>query len=664
MKNFRIIILINLIIFSALYAPAQSYMTPNQLNDKLSSIQRSNPSVAKIHKLADSYRGYPVLLLELGPELTNSHKMKPAILVVGNTEGDVPLASVATIRLAEMILERGRADSLTWYLICTLNPDALAKYFNEPLMSFSYNNRPVNGDHDEATDEDGPEDLNGDGLITMMRVMDPEGEMILHPKDNRILRKADPSKGEKGVYKVYTEGIDNDGDGKYNEDPLGGVNNGINFPHLHPQFTPDAGLWPGSEPEVFSILKFVFEHPEIAMTMTYGGSNFCLVPPKGGRRGSVDLNKIQVPDNRLKVLGAEKGRIYTMEEIMEMAKPLIPEGVELTPSLLSSFLGLGAVVNPLEGDLKLYSELSNQYKEYLRGLGFDQELMEPERAKNGSIELWSYYHLGIHTFSMNFFSLPKPKDKEVTGTGITLDMLKEMKSEDFISLSIEKIDSLLMENNAQEKYKATDVVEFVKSGKITPAQLADILDKMPKKDDPGELKPLDKALLTYNDGIAQGKAFVDWQEFNHPTLGRVEIGGVVPFAYSTPPAAYIDSLLDIQIPWIFTLSEKLPDLKILKYKVKDLAEEIFELSIWVENKGYLPFPTEMGNRNMRPAPAVLLVEGKTLEMISGKTRTPITKIMGFQTIKYKYVLKKPSSEDIQVSITSANTGNDTLTISF
>jgi len=72
----------------------------------------------------------------------------------------------------------------------------------------------------------------------------------------------------------------------------------------------------------------------------------------------------------------------------------------------------------------------------------------------------------------------------------------------------------------------------------------------------------------------------------------------------------------------------------------------------------------MGNRNERPAPAVLLVEGKNLEMISGKTRTPIIKIGGLQTIKYRYVLKKPSPEDIQVSITSANTGKDILTVSF
>ena len=89
MKNYHTIIFINLIFFSVLGASAQQYMTPKQLNDKLSSIQHSNPTVAKIHKLADSYGNNPVLILELGTELTKLPKTKSAILVVANAEGDI-----------------------------------------------------------------------------------------------------------------------------------------------------------------------------------------------------------------------------------------------------------------------------------------------------------------------------------------------------------------------------------------------------------------------------------------------------------------------------------------------------------------------------------------------------------------------------------------------
>lgn len=80
-------------------------------------------------------------------------------------------------------------------------------------------------------DEDGPEDLNGDGYITLMRVKDPEGNYIIDPKEPRLMRLADPKKGEKGMYKIYSEGLDNDDDGQINEDPLGGVEINRNFPH-------------------------------------------------------------------------------------------------------------------------------------------------------------------------------------------------------------------------------------------------------------------------------------------------------------------------------------------------------------------------------------------------------------------------------------------------
>ena len=31
------------------------------------------------------------------------------------------------------------------------------------------------------------------------------------------------------------------------------------------------------------------------MTVTFGESNFCLVPPRGGRKGEADFTKIKIP---------------------------------------------------------------------------------------------------------------------------------------------------------------------------------------------------------------------------------------------------------------------------------------------------------------------------------------------------------------------------------
>ena len=59
-----------------------------------------------------------------------------------------------------------------------------------------------------------------------------------------------------------------------------------------------------------------------------------------------------------------------------------------------------------------------------------------------------------------------------------------------------------------------------------------------------------------------------------------------------------DSLIKNQVPWIFTLTKKLPKLKILKSKQENLGEGVYKLEIWVENTSYFPFPTAMGKRNI------------------------------------------------------------------
>jgi len=60
-----------------------------------------------------------------------------------------------------------------------------------------------NEDNDGQVDEDGPEDLDGNGLITMMRVKSPEGRWLIDPEEPRLMRPADPKKGEKGEYLLY-----------------------------------------------------------------------------------------------------------------------------------------------------------------------------------------------------------------------------------------------------------------------------------------------------------------------------------------------------------------------------------------------------------------------------------------------------------------------------
>ena len=77
-------------------------------------------------------------------------------------------------------------------------------------------------------DEDGPDDINGDGHITTMRIKDTLGRLRTDPADKRLMITIKP--GEKGEWtRLGQEGIDNDGDGLVNEDSEGFVDGNRNW---------------------------------------------------------------------------------------------------------------------------------------------------------------------------------------------------------------------------------------------------------------------------------------------------------------------------------------------------------------------------------------------------------------------------------------------------
>jgi len=306
------------------------YHTPDEINSSLGKLNKDFSGRTSLTQFALSPSGNKVMMLEIGPDAGKSAKTVPAILVVGNPEGDVPISSEAALFLADLILNGADVrNDLTWYIVPMLNPDAVLHYFSKPLRSDTRNGKPHNDDMDDRVDEDGFNDLDGNGIITQMRVVDPLGEWIPIPGEPRLMKRADGKKGEQGMYKLYPEGVDDDGDGKYNEDGPGGVNIGITFPHLYKPNTPTGGAWPGSEKETFEMMKFVFEHPEIAMTFTFGSTNFCMVAPRGGRQGTADMDNIKIPERFATIFNADPAKSYSIGEIMEMIKPMMPAGTEV-----------------------------------------------------------------------------------------------------------------------------------------------------------------------------------------------------------------------------------------------------------------------------------------------------------------------------------------------
>ncbi|MFZ2055476.1 MAG: M14 family metallopeptidase [Candidatus Aminicenantales bacterium] len=640
------------------------YHTPADRMAAFQEMARANPGVIRVHTLAKSPGGRDILLLEIGPETGKAEKIHPAVFVAADMEGTVPISSEAALYLAKLVLEKSdlRTDR-TWYILPCGNPDAAARFFAKPLQRCPRNAAPVNDDRDDRTDEDGADDLNGDGFITQMRVKDPAGEWIPVPGEPRLMKKADWPKGEKGIYKLYPEGLDNDGDVQINEDGPGGVNIGITFPHLFKYFTPAGGLWPGSEGETFALLKFFDEHREVGLTFVFGETNFCMSPPRGGRQGEADLNKIKIPEKIAGFINADPEKTYTMAEIMDLVKPLAPPGMELTEAMIASFLGLGAVVNPLEDDLKFYKDLSEKYKEFLKTNKLDAERLDPAQDKDGSFELWSYYHLGLPSFSLDFWTLPKVKE-EKPADEITPEKLEKMTNEEFIALGEEKVDAFLKSVGAPDQFKAKQIFEALKGGMMDTRKMAEMMKQMPKPPAEGGADPKEKALLAWSDKELEGKGFVGWKTFRHPTLGEVEIGGAVPFTDNSPPSRMIEGLLKGQVPWVFEISKKMARIRIGEVKIKELGAEVYEIKVWVENAGVLPYPTAMGQRNQRILPVIVSLKGDGFRIIEGKARSAVTSIPGLSAKEVTWIVQADKTIKVEVEAKTQCAWSDSRTVAL
>ena len=190
-----------------------------------------------------------------------------------------------------------------------------------------------------------------------------------------------------------------------------------------------------------------------------------------------------------------------------------------------------------------------------------------------------------------------------------------------------------------------------------------MMKNMPKPEKENELSETDKALLAWSEKHWDGKGFTEWEKITHPTLGEVEIGGYVPYLKSTPNQHKIDSLLQVQIPWLMQLSKKLPNILPAKEKVTDLGAGVYKLEIYIENNGYLPYPISMGQRNNQPAPVVVVLEGD-IEILEGKNRTPLGNIGGNQVKKLTWLIKADKKTTISAKIDSAVFGNNVKQINI
>jgi hypothetical protein len=274
------------------------FASPAQIASRLRALQQQHSSITKIESLAKSPGGNDIWALTIGSGDRDNH---PAIAIVGGIYGPHLIGTELALQFAEKLLAGANTDSIknllashTFYVFPSVNPDAMAQYFAPLKYERLGNATATDDDRDGRMGEDPFEDLNKDGLITMLRVEDPTGEWKTHPADPRVMVKANKEKGEIGMYRLYTEGFDNDLDGHFNEDGEGGVHLHKSFTWQYPAFTTGSGEFPVSEKETRALLDFFYDRWNVYAVFSFTPSDNLTAPmryeaPKAAQRVTASI---------------------------------------------------------------------------------------------------------------------------------------------------------------------------------------------------------------------------------------------------------------------------------------------------------------------------------------------------------------------------------------
>ncbi len=316
-KVLTVVIIVLLIIVSTYKAEGSAkfelnmthYHSYEELTEILQQFVNAYPKFLKLESMGKSYQGRDLWVVTINNPETGAARNKAAMYIHANIHGNEIQGSEVCLYTIWYLMENYQkidnitelVDSRVFYITPTVNPDGRAYWFDFPNNSNSSRSgqKPTDNDQDWRFDEDGYDDLDGDGEIVQMRKLDREGRFKIDPQDSRMMIRV--SDDEPGEYTYLgSEGIDNDGDGRVNEDGAGGYDPNRNFPcDWQPNYIQyGADDYPLSLPESQAIAQFLMTHPNIAGVQGYHNAGGMILRGPGSKNYGNYLNEdIKVYDH-------------------------------------------------------------------------------------------------------------------------------------------------------------------------------------------------------------------------------------------------------------------------------------------------------------------------------------------------------------------------------
>jgi murein tripeptide amidase MpaA len=455
----------------------------HELTRLLKAYAREYPNLIRLESIGKSYEGRDVWLVTATNFKSGNDAEKPAFWVDGNIHASEVTASAAALYLIHSLVTkyetddktRHAMDTRTFYIVPRVNPDgaewALAdkpKIVRSSTREYPFTDDPLDG-------LVWGEDLDGDGRILQMRIPDPSGAWKAHPDDSRLMIRRDPIETGGKYYRILPEGLLKNYDGVTINirSPKQGLDLNRNFPAGWKTESDQrgAGPYPASEPEARNLVDFIARHPNITGTISFHTMSGVLLRPYDDR-----------PDDDFPT-----DDLWTYQKIGE-------KGTEITS----------------------YPNVSV----------FHDFKYHPKQAIAGGFDTWTYDHVGVFSWTVEFWSPMKQ-------AGI-------------------------------EKFK---FIEWYREHPIED----------------------DFKLLKWNDEVLKGKGYVNWYPYKHPQLGRVELGGWDSMnMWTNPPLEFLEKEISPFPDWIVWHALISPKLVLWETKVTSLGVDSFRVRLVVQNEGWLP----------------------------------------------------------------------------
>ncbi len=254
----------------------------DELYADMKRLQAAFPKFLKLESIGRSARGRDLMLMTINNPATGPETGKAAMYIEANIHGnEIQGGEVCLYTIWYLMENYGRiadvtrlVDERVFYIAPTVNPDGRQYFMEGPGGNARSGHVPVDDDNDGLFDEDGPEDINGNGIVEQIRKHVPGRGNFRVSRANPLVLEPVPF-GETGDWILLgQEGIDNDGDGLVNEDGPGSYDPNRNWgSDWQPNYIQGGAMdYPFQLPEAKAVNDFLMAHPNIAGVQTYHNS--------------------------------------------------------------------------------------------------------------------------------------------------------------------------------------------------------------------------------------------------------------------------------------------------------------------------------------------------------------------------------------------------------